>query len=124
MRLADNLNSLYIGAANKLKPKDARQKIVAYVESYADISFWRMVLDEFEDETRYFEIMLPSRSSLGKGKKLALMNQLGSHLGNYMIACVDADYDYLMQGVTPTSRMVNNHPYVFHTYAYAIENYL
>ena len=123
-RLADNLNSLYIGAANKLKPKDARQKIVAYVESYADISFWRMVLDEFEDETRYFEIMLPSRSSLGKGKKLALMNQLGSHLGNYMIACVDADYDYLMQGVTPTSRMVNNHPYVFHTYAYAIENYL
>lgn len=123
-RLADNLNSLYIGAANKLKPKDARQKIVAYVESYADISFWRMVLDEFEDETRYFEIMLPSRSSLGKGKKLALMNQLGSHLGNYMIACVDADYDYLMQGATPTSRMVNNHPYVFHTYAYAIENYL
>jgi hypothetical protein len=123
-RLADNLNSLYIGAANKLKPKDARQKIVAYVESYADISFWRMVLDEFEDETRYFEIMLPSRSSLGKGKKLALMNQLGSHLGNYMIACVDADYDYLMQGVTPTSRMVNNHPYVFHTYAYAIENCL
>ena len=73
-RLADNLNSLYIGAANKLKPEDARQKIVAYVESYADISFWRMVLDEFEDETRYFEIMLPSRSSLGKGKKLALMN--------------------------------------------------
>lgn len=123
-RLSENLNSLYIGAANKLKPKAARQKIVAYVESYADISFWRMVLDEFEDETRYFEVMLPSQSSLGKGKKLALMNQLGSHLGNYMIACVDADYDYLMQGVTSTSRMVNNHPYVFHTYAYAIENYL
>ena len=123
-RLSENLTSLYVGASNKLKSKDARQKIVAYVESYADISFWRMVLDEFEDETRYFEVMLPSRNSLGKGKKLALMNQLGPQLGNCMIACVDADYDYLLQNTTPTSRMINSHPYVFHTYAYAIENYL
>lgn len=44
-------------------------------------------------------------------------------MGNYMIACVDADYDYLLQKTTPTSRMVNTNPYVFHTYAYAIENY-
>lgn len=123
-RLSDNLNSLYIGAANKLKPKAARRKIVAYVESYADIFFWRAVLDEFENDERYFEVMLPSRNSLGKGKKLALMNQLGHHLGSYMIACVDADYDYMLQGATSMSEMIINHPFVFHTYAYAIENYL
>ena len=40
-RLSDNLSSLYIGAANRLKPKKARRKIVAYVESYDDVSFWR-----------------------------------------------------------------------------------
>ena len=40
-----------------------------------------------------------------------------------MIACVDADYDYLLQGATPTSRLINKNPFVFHTYAYAIENY-
>ena len=40
-RLTENLSSLYIGAANSLKPKHARRKVVAYVESYEDISFWR-----------------------------------------------------------------------------------
>ena len=39
-RLSDNLSSLYIGAANRLKPKKARRKIVAYVESYDDVSYW------------------------------------------------------------------------------------
>lgn len=122
-RLSDNLTSLYLGAAQRLKSKTARKKIVAYVESYDDVFFWRTVLDEFENEKYYFEIMLPSRNSLGKGKKLVLTNRLGPVLGNYMIACVDADYDYLLQDTTSTSRMINRNPYVFHTYAYAIENY-
>ena len=39
-----------------------------------------------------------------------------------MIACVDADYDFLMQGATPTSEMVCRSPYVLHTGVYAIEN--
>ena len=122
-RLSENLTSLYLGAAQRLKPKTARRKIVVYVESYDDVFFWRTVLDDFEDDSRYFEIMLPSRSTLGKGKKLVLTNKLGPQLGNYMIACVDADYDYLLQGATPTSRLINKNPFVFHTYAYAIENY-
>lgn len=122
-RLTDNLNSNYIGAANRLKPGHARTKIIAYVESYDDISFWRSLLGEFEDKTLCFEIMLPSRTSLAKGKKTALMNQLGQQLGGNMIACVDSDYDYLIQGRSPTSRYINESPYVLQTYAYAIENY-
>lgn len=122
-RLTENLSSLYIGAANSLKPKRARRKIVAYVESYDDISFWRSLLSEYEDETRYFEVMLPSNNSLAKGKKTVLMNQLGNQLGENMIACVDSDYDYLLQGRTNTSKYINNNPYVLQTYAYAIENY-
>ncbi len=122
-RLTENLSSLYIGAANSLKPKRARRKIVAYVESYDDISFWRSLLADYEDESRYFEVMLPSQSSLAKGKKTVLMNRLGTQLGNNMIACVDSDYDYLLQGKTQTSRYINECPYVLQTYAYAIENY-
>lgn len=122
-RLTENLSSLYIGAANSLKPKRAKRKIVAYVESYEDISFWRSLLSEYEDSTRYFEVMLPSNNSLAKGKKTVLMNQLGEQLGENMIACVDSDYDYLLQGATNTSRYINNNPYVLQTYAYAIENY-
>ena len=122
-RLQDNLSSLYIGAANRLKPKKAKRRIVAYVESYDDVSFWRSVFVDFEDENFYFEVMLPSQNSLCKGKNSVLMNQLGSRLGDNMVACVDSDYDYLLQGVTSTSRQINNSRYVFQTYAYAIENY-
>lgn len=123
-RLTDNLSSLYIEAANRLQPKRARKRVVAYVESYDDVLFWRSVLADYEDETRYFEVMLPSKSTLAKGKKTVLMNQLGQRLGAYMIACVDSDYDYLLQGRTQTSRYMLECPYVLQTYAYAIENYL
>ena len=122
-RLHENLNSQYIASANRLQPKKARRKIVAYVESYDDVFFWRSVLQDFETEQFYFEVMLPSRTTLGKGKKTTLMNQLGKGLGEYMIACVDADYDWLMQGRTEISKYICECPYVMHTYVYAIENY-
>lgn len=122
-RLKDNLSSSYFEAANRLRSKRARRRIVAYVESYDDIFFWHTVLNKFEDETRYFEVMLPSRVNLTKGKKSVLMNLLCEHVGQDMIACVDADYDWLLQGVTPVSEKIISNPYVFHTYVYAIENY-
>ena len=40
-----------------------------------------------------------------------------------MIACVDADYDYLIQRRSHQSQKVLDSPYVFHTYVYAIENF-
>ena len=116
--LKDNLNSQYFEAANGLKPKQARRRIVVYVESYDDIFFWRTVLSRFENEQRYFEVMLPSHKKLERGKKAALM----AGLGEAMIACVDADYDYLLQGATAQSQKVIENPYVFHTYAYSIES--
>ena len=129
-RLTDNINSRYFEAANVLKGKNARRRIVAYVESYDDIYFWRTVLSRFENDSRYFEVMLPSKGKLSRGKKSVLMSFLhedahsaDDKLGPSMIACVDADYDFMMQGATEQSRMVLNSPYVFHTYVYAIENY-
>ena len=123
-RLKDNLNSSYFEAANALTSKKARHRIVAYVESYDDIYFWRTVLSEFENDKRYFEVMLPSKGNLSRGKKSVLMNFLeGEPLGRDMIACVDADYDYMLQGRTAQSQRVLSSPYVFHTYVYAIENF-
>lgn len=124
-RLKDNLNSKWVGAQHSLYAKRSRRKIVAYVESFDDISFWRTFLQEFEDDTCYFHVMLPSRQSLTKGKKAALMNVLeASSLGDNMIVCVDSDYDYLIQGRSQLSHQVLTSPYVFHTYTYAIDNYL
>ena len=122
-RLQDHLSSGYIESANKLRSKRMKKRIVAYVESYDDVFFWRSILKKFENDEYYFEVMLPSRTSLSRGKKSALMNMLGPGLGEYMIACVDADYDWLLQGSTEMSRIVCTNPYVIHTYAYAIENY-
>lgn len=121
-KLTGYLNSAFIEAANKLRPKRAKHRIIAYVESYDDISFWRNIFSRFENEKYRFEVMLPARKKLTKGKKQAMMNLLGEAVGRNMIACVDADYDYLMQGATECSRQLISNPYILHTYAYAIEN--
>ena len=121
-RLTEYLNSNFIEAANTLRPKRAAQRIIAYVESYDDISFWRSVFNEYESDNIHFEIMLPARTKLTKGKKQAMMNMLGKAYGRNMIACVDSDYDYLLQGATATSRQMLENKYILHTYAYSIEN--
>ena len=121
-RLQQHISSAYFEAANQLTSKQARRKVVAYVEGYEDIFFWRSVLSELEDEEHYFEVMLPSRQhKIERGKKAAI-SRLLSDVGEDMIACVDADYDYLLQGVSQGSQQLLHNPYVFHTYAYAIEN--
>lgn len=122
-RLSSYITSDYMAASNHLRPQQAKKKVVVYVESFDDVFFWRSVLQEFETDTLGFEVMLPSRQTLCKGKKRAMMNQLGPQLGKYMIACVDADYDWLLQGLTACSASVLRNPYVIHTYVYAIENY-
>ena len=122
-KLTEYLNSNFIEAANSLRPKRAAQRIIAYVESYDDISFWRSVFNEYESEKVHFEILLPARSKLTKGKKQAMMNMLGKAYGRNMIACVDSDYDYLLQGATSTSRQMLENRYILHTYAYSIENF-
>ena len=106
-----------------MTPKKARRRIVVYVESYDDVFFWRSVLGRYEDDKLTFDIMLPSRNQhLDRGKKAAISNMLKG-VGRDMIACVDADYDYILQGATEMSRQMLENPYIFHTYAYAIENF-
>lgn len=122
-RLTDNINSQYFEAINKMTSKKARRRIVVYVESYDDVFFWRSVLGRYEDDKLTFDIMLPSRNlHLDRGKKAAISNMLKG-VGRDMIACVDADYDYILQGATEMSRQMLENPYIFHTYAYAIENF-
>ena len=122
-RLTENITSRYIQAANNLRAKTARKRIVAYVESYDDVSFWSHILSRFDNETTYFQVLLPSSENLVRGKSKAIMSSFGRSLGSHMIACVDSDYDYLLQGTTNISKVLCESPYILHTYAYAIENY-
>lgn len=121
--LGSYINSSYFSAANKLNGKNNCRKIIAYVESYDDIYFWRSILLQLETPEIKFQVMLPTRGkNLERGKKAALMAAFKDNVGPNMIACVDADYDYLKQGSNQMSDTICNNEYVFHTYAYAIEN--
>ena len=44
--LQSYINSDYIDAANALRGNHVKRRIVAYVESYDDIYFWRTVLSQ------------------------------------------------------------------------------
>lgn len=124
-RLVEHLQSRYFLAANRLNSRSARQRIVAYVESYDDVFFWRTVLQQLETPKRYFEVMLPDKMGrLERGKKAVLMHVLSNRLGKAMIACVDADYDVLRAGHGTTSSQLLSNPYIIHTQAYAIDNML
>ncbi len=104
-------------------PTDPNQKLVhVYVEGYEDVAFWRGIFDHFSNPYLRFEISVPTREDLPKGKKI-MMNMIPSS-SQEVIMCVDSDFDYIFDDTTPQSREVNGAEFMFHTYTYATENYL
>ena len=95
--------------------------IRVYVEGYEDVAFWRGVFDDYESDRFTFEISVPLRDDLAKGKKVVLGMADGSDRDTML--CVDSDFDYLFADQTEASRRINGTPNIFHTYAYATENY-
>src|SRR3712207_8127640 len=85
--LRDNLTSSYFHAAHKLYPKKTRRRIIAYVESYDDIAFWRSLLEEFENDEYYFQVMLPSSTSLTKDRKSTRLNSSHANI-SYAVFCL------------------------------------
>ncbi len=96
--------------------------VQVYVEGYEDVAFWRCILDDYETDTLRFEISVPPRADLAKGKKVIL--GMVPESSPDLLLCIDSDFDYLFDGATEQSRLIRESPYVFHTYAYATENYL
>ena len=103
-------------------PVDPSVKMVkVYVEGYGDVSFWRGIFNGFETEKLRFEINVPQREDLAKGKQVLLKMQ---HSGEDAIFCMDSDFDYLFDSTNPQSHIINSTPGIFQTYAYASENYI
>lgn len=104
-------------------PADPDQRLVkVFVEGYEDVAFWRGIFDHFQNPYLRFEISVPDRGDLPKGKKV-LMSMI-PRASEELLLCVDSDFDYLFAGRTPQSKEVNEAKFMFHTYAYATENYL
>ncbi len=99
-----------------------RLDVKVYVEGYEDVAFWRSIFDRFDNPYLRFEITVPERGDLPKGKKVLM--QAIPDSSEEMLLCVDSDFDYLFAGRTEQSRDVLAARFMFHTYAYATENYL
>ena len=93
-----------------------------FVEGYDDVAFWCGIFDDYETDRLKFEISVPPRQDLAKGKRVLL--DMIPESSPDLLLCVDSDFDYLFDGHTEQSRLVNESPYLFHTYAYATENFL
>lgn len=104
-------------------PHDPSVRLVrVFVEGYEDVAFWRGIFDHFRNPYLRFEISVPNRPDLPKGKKV-LMSMIPESCEELLL-CVDSDFDYLFGNHTPQSHEVNNTQHMFHTYAYATENFL
>ena len=106
-----------------LPPEDDRYLVQVYVEGYEDVAFWRGIFDHFRNPYLRFEISVPNRDDLPKGKKV-LMSMLDKVDKERVLLCVDSDFDYLFAGETKQSERILNADNMFHTYTYATENYL
>ncbi len=101
---------------------DHMRLVKVYVEGYEDVAFWRGIFDDYESDEVTFEIAVPPRRDLAKGKKV-LFDMLENSSPRILL-CADSDFDYLFGDSTPQSRLLNEAPYMFHTYAYSTENFL
>jgi hypothetical protein len=119
--LTSYVSSDYQKASNYLAPKSAPKKILVYVEGVEDVSFWHNILSRHEKSVKIkFDIQPYSNSELANGKKS--LERLFQNTGDYLIICLDSDYDYLLPDNSDMSREISRNPCIFQTYTYSIEN--
>ncbi len=93
-------------------------KITCYVEGMEDIHFWKDVFDSFAPELNIIFYPYSRENNLTSGKQTVLSERNLKNAGPNLILCVDSDLEYLLK-----NQPLFSHPYIFHTYAYSIENY-
>lgn len=101
---------------------DGRRLVRVFVEGYEDVAFWRGIFDHFANPYLRFEISVPTRKDLPKGKKVLL--SMADDANEELLLCMDSDFDYLFDDEEEVSQQIVESPYMFHTYTYATENYL
>ena len=93
---------------------DGRHPVRVFVEGYEDVAFWRSIFDHFKNPYLRFEISVPTREDLPKGKKVLL--SMADRACDDMLLCMDSDFDYLLSDEDELSRSIVESPHMFHTY--------
>ncbi|MFR9652941.1 MAG: DUF4435 domain-containing protein [Rikenellaceae bacterium] len=108
---------------HNMQRSNSKARLVrVFVEGYEDVAFWRSIFDHFGNPYLRFEISVPVREDLPKGKKI-LLGMIPSSSEDLLL-CVDSDFDFLFHNLTEPSRELMGAEYMFHTYTYATENHL
>lgn len=107
-------------AFNALRAKTEPKQVYVYVEDTDDVAFWHGILNPYEQQAAIkFRITAYSGSiATGKGN----LEKLFPNTGEFLIICLDSDYDYLLPENSDIAKKINKNPYVFQTYSYAMEN--
>lgn len=116
--------SLFNGKLNSdyFKAYALGKYVTVFVEGDDDIPFWERIFKTGSSSSLRFEVKTASREGLAKGKT-ALLKHVKDGVGDFLLICVDSDYDYLLQDATPNSTAINHSLYIFQTYTHSIENY-
>ncbi|MCP4521424.1 MAG: DUF4435 domain-containing protein [Cytophagales bacterium] len=113
--LQENTNNSFFKGSQEYKPKED-QEISVWVENEEDVPFWFSFFNGLIPNTR-FNITAPSTGERGKQSLIKHFDSVGTDL----VICLDSDYDYILQ--TEIGIQMQDSPYIFQTYVYAIENF-
>ena len=117
---ADYITSDRQNAFNALRPKTAPKEVWVYVEDTDDVAFWHGILNPYEQQAAIKFRITPYSDNAATGKEN--LKKLFSNTGVFLIICLDSDYDYLLAENSNSAKQINQNPYLFQTYAYAMEN--
>ncbi len=104
-KLTDKINSDYFESQNALNRRKGTI-IEVFVENEDDIPFWKDIFNGFQIQTKIFPA---SKTSLTRGKQEVL--KMADRAGNFMLLCVDSDYDFLLNGITNQSKIIKENPF-------------
>ncbi|TAD98020.1 MAG: DUF4435 domain-containing protein [Bacteroidetes bacterium] len=99
------------------------KRVTVFVENEDDIPFWKDIFTKFGIATSITPPIPNEKDEKGlkRGKENVL--RFAEQTNKAFVLCVDSDYDYLTNNKTKKSRLINENPFIFQTYTYAIENY-
>lgn len=117
--LISNVNSESEYQANLLTNTPNRVKVI--VEDEVDVVVWHRILKRFAPAYK-FEISPYSYGETGGSKGKAHIIANAANLGQYMIGCVDSDYDWVLRQWTTDGQVISSNQFILETYAYSLEN--
>lgn len=109
-------------ASNALRPKTEPKRVLVYVEDIDDVAFWHGILNPYEQQAAIKFRITPYSNSDNAATGKENLKKLFPNTGLFLIICLDGDYDYLLAENSNSAKEINQNPYIFQTYSYAMEN--